>query len=141
VPPAHTSHRPMMATVSGALGTCARALKTHEPCCTGRPTWSFFMLEACGPQGTIGRIAPLEPSRQRRRVQSCRTSGGVRALPSKEAGSGAMVHGWHWSPPKLGGWVRSHRKHGSAGAHLGKEAGSGAVGHVVAHGSTPRSLS
>jgi hypothetical protein len=49
--PDHTSYRPMMTLMSGALKTCARALGTCVPSCTGRPTRIFFMLEAHGPQG------------------------------------------------------------------------------------------
>jgi hypothetical protein len=46
----------MMALTSGALETCARALETGVPCCTGRPARLFFMLEARDAQGTAGRV-------------------------------------------------------------------------------------
>jgi hypothetical protein len=60
--PARTSYRLMMVLKSGALKTCARALQTDEPCRTGRPTRSFFMLEARNPQGTAGHVAALKPT-------------------------------------------------------------------------------
>jgi hypothetical protein len=62
VPPACTSCRPMMAPASDTLKICACTLETREPNCIDRPVRSFFMLEAYGPQGTVGCIAALEPS-------------------------------------------------------------------------------
>jgi hypothetical protein len=78
-----------MALTLGALETCVCALETREPSCIDMPTRFFFMLEARGPQGTAGRVAAPEPSRQGGRVWSHMTRGGTGALPSREAGSGA----------------------------------------------------
>jgi hypothetical protein len=50
-----------MALMSNALETCARALGTGEPYCTGRPARLFFMLEAHDPQGTARRVAAQRP--------------------------------------------------------------------------------
>jgi hypothetical protein len=60
--PARTSCRPMMALMSGALETCARALGTCVSSCTGRPARLFFMLKARGPQGAVGYVAASEPT-------------------------------------------------------------------------------
>jgi hypothetical protein len=72
--------RNMMALMSGAMETCAHALGTYEPYCTGRPTKLFFMFEARDPQGTVARVV-------------------ARSSPSKEARSGATGHAAHRSPP------------------------------------------
>jgi hypothetical protein len=47
--PVRTYCSSMMALMSGALETCARALGTCIPSCTGRHARLFFMLEAHGP--------------------------------------------------------------------------------------------
>jgi hypothetical protein len=56
-----TSCRPMMARTSDALETCACALGTCEPNCTGRPARLFFMIDARGPQRTTGRVTAQSP--------------------------------------------------------------------------------
>jgi hypothetical protein len=82
----------------------------------------------------------------------CRgTHGSVGALPSREAGSGAVGHmaapepsragrqglepwaTWQqWSHPEQGGGIWCHGTHGSAGALPSWKAGSGVVGHMAA---------
>jgi hypothetical protein len=47
----------------------------------------------------------------------------------------------HRSPPQQGGEVWGHETRGSGEGNLGREAKSGAVGHVIARGGTPCSLS
>jgi hypothetical protein len=67
----------------------------------------------------------------------------IRALPCKEAGSGATVHvtAPEQSPSYQDGGIRSHWAHGSLGPHLGWKAGFGVAGHVATRWCTPRSLS
>jgi hypothetical protein len=60
--PAHTSCRPMMTLMSGALETCAHALGTCVTSYRGRSTRLFFILEAGGPQGATGYMAASEPT-------------------------------------------------------------------------------
>jgi hypothetical protein len=49
--------------MSVALETCVRALEIREPSCVDRPTRLYLMLEARGPQGIVGRVTALKPSR------------------------------------------------------------------------------
>jgi hypothetical protein len=98
--PVRTSYRHMMALMLGALKTCARALGTCMPSCTGRPARFFFMLETRGPYGPVGHVAAPEPTLARRRGPEPQDTWQRR------------------SPPQSGGKVRSHRTRGIAGAHL-----------------------
>jgi hypothetical protein len=81
-----------MALTSGTLETRLRALETREPNCIGRPARFFFMLEARGPQGTIGCVAASEPTRHGGMVRCRRTRDDTEALPSREVASGATGH-------------------------------------------------
>jgi hypothetical protein len=51
---------------------------------------------------------------------------------SREAGSRAVRHMVHRSPPLQGGGVRSHGAHGGTGTLPISKAGTGAIGHIVA---------
>jgi hypothetical protein len=99
--PARTSCRPMIALTSGALETCARALGTGEPCRTGRPTRLFFVLDAHGPQGVVGRAGARSPPR--REAGSEATGHVVRRSPPSRFG--AMVHVVVLEPFSPGRWV------------------------------------
>jgi hypothetical protein len=81
-----------MALSLDTLETCAHTSETCEPSCTGRPARLFFMLEAHGTKGTIGRVAAPKPSRLGGRVQRRRTRSGARTLPSRGVRSEAIVH-------------------------------------------------
>jgi hypothetical protein len=54
----------MMTLMSGALKICVRALETCEPSYTDMHARLFFMLEACGKQRTVGRVAARSPPRR-----------------------------------------------------------------------------
>jgi hypothetical protein len=56
--------------------------------------------------------------------------------PEERQGLGLQDTWRRWSPPQLGGSLRSHRTHVSAEAHPSWEAALGAIGHMSAHGST-----
>jgi hypothetical protein len=135
VVPAHMSCMLMMALMSGTFKTCTRTLGAGEPCCTGRPARFFFMLEARGPQRTIGHVTAQSP-------------------PSRVAGSGAVGYvelcrlpvgpeprytRRHRSPPWLRGGSQSCWTRGSLRAHFSWEAGFGAAGHVATCRCTLRS--
>jgi hypothetical protein len=56
-----------MAMTPAVLEICVCAFGTGEPDCVGRPARPFFMLEAHGPQRTVGHVAALEPTSAWRR--------------------------------------------------------------------------
>jgi hypothetical protein len=84
------------------------------PSCIGRSASLFFMLEAHSLKGAAGHMAVPEPTSGRRR--------GPEPLDTWQ----------YWSPPRLGGEVRSHMTRGSVGVHLNREARSRAAGHMAA---------
>jgi hypothetical protein len=103
----------MMALMSGAMKTCARMLGTCVPSSTSRLARLFFMLEARGPQGTVGHMTAQEL-----------TSAQMRGPEPEDT--------WqHRSPPQPGGEVQNHMTHGSIEAHLSREARSRARGLVA----------
>jgi hypothetical protein len=57
----------VMHAMSGTLKTCAYVLGTCVPSCTGMIVRLFFMLEAHGPQGTMGHVSAPEPTSVQRR--------------------------------------------------------------------------
>jgi hypothetical protein len=95
-----------------ALKMCTRTLGTCDPSYTTRHARPFFMVDARSPHGTAGRVTARSP-------------------PSREAGSGVVVHVIASEPPQLGGKVQSYRTRASVEAHLSREAKSGAIGHVT----------
>jgi hypothetical protein len=52
----------VMHALSGTLETCACALVTCVPSCTGRIDRLFFIIEACGRQGATGHVAAPKPT-------------------------------------------------------------------------------
>jgi hypothetical protein len=120
-----------MALMSGALETCAHALGTCIPSCTGRTPRLFFMLMATtGSRGTCGS-AGAHLSREAR----SEAIGHVAALEltlTERRGSEPYDTWQRRSPPQPEGQVRNHRTRDSAGVHLSWEVRSEAIGHVTA---------
>jgi hypothetical protein len=52
----------MLPLTTAVLGPYALTLVTHGPSCADWPANNFFMLVARSPQGTVGYVAPPEPS-------------------------------------------------------------------------------
>jgi hypothetical protein len=74
------------------METCKCTFETREPSSIARPIKPFFILEARGPQGTTGCVAPLETFPWGRGVLSHGTRGSARALLDREERSGAIGH-------------------------------------------------
>jgi hypothetical protein len=132
---------PMMALNSDALKTCMCALETSEPSCLDRPAMFFFMLEARNPQGIAGCVAALEPSRHGGRVRSRWSRGGSGALPSREAGSRAMVHVAAPEPSLAGRWGSKPLDTWQGRSPTWQGGRVSAAGHMAVRGWTPHSLS
>jgi hypothetical protein len=97
-----TSYRPMMALTSGALETCARALRTCVPSCTDRPARFSLCLRPTAhkePSDMWHRRSPPQP---RGEVQSHRTRGSTGVHLSREARSRAI--GTVAAPEPTLGW-------------------------------------
>jgi hypothetical protein len=89
-------------------------LGMREPSCIARPARHFFILEAHDPQGTVIRVAMLEP------------------FPAGRWGSVQWDMWQHRSSPWWGGEVLSNGPHGDTRAHHNRVARFRVAGRMPA---------